>query len=60
MSLVLSRRVGEAFTIGDTITVRIVGISGLQARIAIDAPKDVVILREELLPRSHNEGEGEI
>jgi carbon storage regulator CsrA len=60
MSLIITRRIGEGFTIGDTITVRIVGIAGAQAKIAIDAPPEVRILREELLPRAHNEGEGEV
>jgi carbon storage regulator len=58
--LIISRRVGERFLIGDDIVVAITAINGLQVRIGITAPPEVVILREELLPRAQNEGEGEI
>jgi carbon storage regulator len=60
MSLVLSRRIGESILIGENIRVVITAIAGNQVRIGIDAPKDVPILREELLPRDPTEGEGEI
>lgn len=56
MSLVLSRRVGESLLIGDSIVVRIVEIHGQQCKIAIDAPKDVLILREELAPHDSEAG----
>lgn len=60
MSLVLTRRIGEALMIGEDIVVRITGVNGTQVRIAIDAPPNVKILREELLPLAHNAGEGEV
>jgi carbon storage regulator len=60
VSLVISRRAGEGFMIGETICVRIVSISGNQVRIAIDAPQEIPILREELMPRDPTEGDGEI
>lgn len=60
MSLILARRVGEALMIGNDIVVRIIEIHGMQAKIAIDAPPNVKILREELIERARNEGEGEV
>jgi carbon storage regulator len=60
MALVLARRVGESILIGDSIVVKIVGINATQVRIAIEAPPEVKILREELAERHWAEGEGEI
>lgn len=58
--LVISRRVGERFLIGDNIMISITAINGLQVRIGIEAPPEVRILREELIPPERNAGEGEI
>ncbi|APF19151.1 carbon storage regulator CsrA [Caldithrix abyssi] len=49
--LVLTRRLGEAITIGDDIRIVVVDISGNQIKLGIDAPKDVEIYREELYKR---------
>lgn len=49
MSLVLTRRPGEAIVIDGDITVRVVGVVDNQVRLAIDAPQDTEIWREELL-----------
>lgn len=46
--LVLTRRLGEAITIGDNIRIVVVDISGHQVKLGIDAPKEVEIYREEL------------
>jgi carbon storage regulator len=43
------RKVGERFLIGDRITVEIRRVTGDIVDIGIVAPKDVKILREELL-----------
>ena len=45
--LVITRREGEAFQIGPEVWVKICRIKGNQARIAIDAPRDVKILRDD-------------
>ncbi|AAZ37010.1 global regulator (carbon storage regulator) [Pseudomonas savastanoi pv. phaseolicola 1448A] len=37
--LVLTREIGETFSIGDDITVQILGINGNQVRLGINAPK---------------------
>jgi len=46
--LVLSRRPGESIAIGDGIRVTIVEVSGDRVKLGIQAPQDVVILRQEL------------
>lgn len=44
----LTRHVGEALRIGKDIVVRVTGARGQEIRLAIEAPRDVRILREEL------------
>lgn len=48
--LVLSRKVGEKILIGENIVVTLVEIDRGKVRIGIEAPKDVPVYREELLP----------
>lgn len=47
--LVLQRKKEESLLIGENIRITIVDIGTDTVRLAIDAPKDVKILREELL-----------
>lgn len=47
--LILTRRVGEAVHIGNNITLRVLGVKGGQVRIGFDVPKEVNIIRTELL-----------
>ena len=51
--LILTRSLGEKIRIGDNITVRITAVHGNQVRIGIDAPQDVLILREEVADREN-------
>ncbi len=46
--LVLTRKVGEAVSIGDSILIKIVEIKEGYVRIGIEAPTDLRILREEI------------
>jgi len=46
--LVLTRRLGEAITIGENIKIVIVDLDGTQVKIGIEAPRDVEVFREEL------------
>lgn len=46
--LVLSRKVNEAIIINGNIKVMIVDIRGDKVRLGIDAPRDVVVDREEI------------
>lgn len=47
--LVLYRKKGDSILIGEDITVTVVESSSDGVRLAIDAPRDVAILRKELL-----------
>jgi carbon storage regulator len=49
--LVLSRKLNETIVIGNNIRIKVVGISGGQVRIGIEAPDDIKVMREELLFR---------
>jgi carbon storage regulator len=46
--LVLTRKTGERIRIGDAISIRILEISRGQVKIAIDAPREVAVHREEI------------
>lgn len=46
--LVLTRRTGQSLRIGDDIIIKIIDVDGSQVKIGIEAPKGVVIFREEL------------
>lgn len=48
--LVLSRKTSERILIGDSVAITIVRIGPNSVRIGIDAPKDMSIVRQELLP----------
>ena len=47
--LVLSRKPGESIRIGDDIEISIVEVRGDTVRIGINAPRNITILRQELL-----------
>jgi carbon storage regulator len=49
--LVLSRRERERIRLGDSIIVTVIRVAGERVRLGIDAPSDVVVLRDELQPR---------
>ena len=46
--LVLTRKINETVIIGENIRVTITAIHGRQVRLAIEAPQEVTIVREEL------------
>ena len=48
--LVLSRKLGEKIFIGDQICITVVVIDRGKIRLGIEAPRDVAIYRQELLP----------
>ena len=48
--LVLSRKERERIRLGDSIVVTVVRVSGDRVRLGIEAPGDMLVLREELNP----------
>ncbi|MCX6079888.1 MAG: carbon storage regulator CsrA [Chloroflexi bacterium] len=46
--LVLTRRVDESIAIGDNIVLTVLAIEGERVKIGINAPRDIVILRQEV------------
>jgi carbon storage regulator len=49
--LVLSRRERERIKLGDSIIVTVVRVAGDRVRLGIEAPPEVLVLRDELDPR---------
>ncbi|MGD9722114.1 MAG: carbon storage regulator [Pirellulales bacterium] len=60
--LVLSRRERERIKLGDSIIVTVVRVAGDKVRLGIEAPPEVLVLRDELephaLPAPSNSTEG--
>ena len=48
--LVLSRKEAERIRLGDSIVITVIRIGGDKVRLGIQAPSDVLVLREELEP----------
>jgi carbon storage regulator len=46
--LVISRKVDESVLLGDTIVVTVLAIEGDRVKIGINAPRDTIILRQEI------------
>ena len=53
--LVLSRRPGQSILIGKDIEVVVLGSDGVQVRVGIRAPREVMVLRRELLKQVEEE-----
>lgn len=53
--LVLSRKVNQRIVLSNGITVTVIALKGEAVRLGIEAPKDVVILREELVPKCEDD-----
>ena len=52
--LVLSRKESEKIKLGSDIVLTIVRVSGDRVRLGIEAPAEMLILREELSPENNN------
>lgn len=55
--LVLGRKIGETIIIGDDVTVTVIGYQQGQIRLAINAPHNVSVHREEIYNRIQAEKE---
>lgn len=53
--LVLTRKLGESVTIGDSIKISVIDIKGRQVRLGIEAPSSMAIHREEIYARIQEE-----
>ncbi|MEX0936445.1 MAG: carbon storage regulator [Pirellulales bacterium] len=49
--LVLSRKASQRIKLGESIVVTVIRVSGEKVRLGIEAPADVLVLREELEPQ---------
>ncbi|WP_324172302.1 carbon storage regulator CsrA [Sulfurimonas sp.] len=47
--LVLARKLDESITVGDNISIKIISIDKGVVKLGIDAPRDISIVRNELL-----------
>ena len=48
--LILTRKSGEAITIGENIKITILYIKGKYARVGVEAPRELAVRREEASP----------
>ena len=53
--LVLTRKLMEKLFIGDNICVTVVRLEGGQVRLGIEAPREVAVIRAELVPERDRE-----
>ena len=49
--LILTRKIDQGIVISGNIIVRVLGVDRDRVKIGIDAPKDVIVLRQELVER---------
>ena len=56
--MILTRRSGEVLKIGDDIDVTVLGVTGNQVRVGINAPRDVAVHREEIYQKIQQEQSG--
>lgn len=49
--LILTRRMGEAITIGEAIVISVLEVRGSQVRLGISAPSEVAVHRAEIYER---------
>lgn len=48
--LVLSRKESQRIRLGDSIVITVVRVAGDKVRLGIEAPRDMIVLRDELEP----------
>ena len=55
MPLVLTRNINESIIIGDDIKITVLDVSGRSVRLGIDAPRDVIVDREEIREKRNSD-----
>jgi carbon storage regulator len=58
--LVLSRKQSQRIKLGDSIVITVVRVAGDKVRLGIDAPRDMLVLRDELEPHDAGSSAGEV
>jgi carbon storage regulator len=58
--LVLSRKQSQRIKLGDSIVITVVRVAGDKVRLGIDAPRDMLVLRDELEPHDVAGGIGPV
>lgn len=53
--LILTRKPGESIQIGDEISVTVLMVKGNQVRIGINAPRNIIVVRDELLKKGEHD-----
>lgn len=56
--LVLSRKESQRIRLGDSIVITVVRVAGDKVRLGIDAPRDMLVLRDEL--EAHPAAQGSV
>ncbi|AWZ48165.1 carbon storage regulator [Clostridiaceae bacterium 14S0207] len=58
--LVIKRKFGESFVLGEDIEITVLGYENGAVKLGIKAPKDITVLRSELIKEVENENESAI
>jgi carbon storage regulator len=58
--LVLTRKIGERIVIGENVVLTVVDIRGNKVRLAVEAPREVSVHRQEIYQRIQNESRDEV
>jgi carbon storage regulator len=53
--LILTRRPTETVMIGGSVTLTVLDIKGSRVRIGVDAPRDIIVMRQEQFQKSRTE-----
>ena len=56
---ILSRTVGEHFSIGEDITLFVIAVNGNNVRLGIEAPRHISVHRSEIYERRKNQPVGQ-
>ena len=49
--LILTRKIGESFIIGDDVEITVLSVRGNQVKLGVNAPKEIAVHRQEIYER---------